>query len=308
MKVFTAGAAERRLVRGIAVLLAMMVLGGTAMAETPILFGQETVEVAQLTTPDRPQQLDGAFMQPESEGLLRDWRAEWLRDENIEMPHFAIDAGFFSGYVFRGIELTDDYVFQPAATIGWYGFTLTTWANMDLTDDRDEEFNFTWYDFNLDYTHRFGPVAATVGAVHYRFPIDTREATTELFAGLALWDCPLTPQIRAYYDVDEAEGWYLTADLAHTFPLPRLCERVPWAIEIAAGVGWADSDHNAFWYGVAEEGFTDFHSSVSLPVKVTHWFTVRPIITFTSVIDDELRDAVADSEVIVYGINFTFMF
>lgn len=304
----TRRAMERRFVRGIAVVLTMLVVTSVGVAQTPILVGQDVVEVAQLPVPERPQQMDGAFMQPEREGLLRDLRAESVRSRNVELPHAAIDAGFYSGYVFRGIEFNDEAVFQPAVTVGWYGFTLQAWGNIDLTNDNGNRGDFTWYDFNLDYTHRFGPVAGTLGFVHYQFPNTPRAATSEFYAGVALPDVPLTPQFKAYYDVDEADGWYLTFDLAHSIPLPRLMDRVPWAIEFAAGIGWADSDHNGYWYGVSSSRFVDFHSSLSLPIKLTHWFHVRPIVTYTRVLTSTLRSVAPDSDVIIFGINFTFLF
>lgn len=309
MTVSTRGAMERRFVRGIVVLLAMLVMASAGVAQTPLLVGQEPVDVSQLPMPERPQQMDGAFMQPEREGLLRDLRAEWVRERNMELPHFALDAGIYSGYVFRGLEANDDMVLQPAATIGWYGFTLQAWGNIDLDDDDTDSRNeFTWWDVSLDYTHRFGPVAATIGGIYYDFPNRGLPDTIEVFGGLALPECPLTPQIKAYYDIDEAEGWYFTFDLAHSIALPRLCDRMPWAIEIAAGVGYGTEDHNDYWYGESEDNFVDFHSSISLPVKVTHWFHVRPIVTYTSVLAGDLRDAAPDADVIIFGVNFTFLF
>ena len=295
-------------------ILAAAIIGaasGHAQAEsTPLMVVQASPgeTQAQARAPERPQQIDGTAAAGDRDGLLADIRAAAEERGGIEIPTLALDVGFFSKYVWRGIVLTDDPVAQPAVTVDWYGFSLNVWGNMDLTGVNDNRGQFNEVDFTFSYTRAFGPLEATVGVVHYYFPNTPFRQTTEFFAGLGLPDLLLTPSITAYFDVDEADGWYLTGDVGHSFELPKLFERFDWSIDLAAGFGWASAKHNAAYFGVDRSGWTDFHSSISLPVRLTHYLTITPLVAFTSVLDSRLRGAVDDADNVIFGINVTLLF
>ncbi len=282
-----------------------------ATAGVPVLFAQAATaeQLSQYSTPGRPQQVDGAAAAAnDQEGLLRELRQAGEEKFGFEMPTLAIDTGFFNKYVWRGIVLTDDPVMQPALTVDWFGFSLNIWGNMDLTGVNDNRGQFNEVDFTLSYAHQFGPVEASIGVVHYYFPNTAFDQTTEVFAGLALPDVLLSPSVTAYFDVDEADGWYVSADVGHSFELPPLFGRFDCSLDLTGGLGFASSKHNDFYFGVDESGWNDFHSSVSLPVKLNHWLTVTPLVSFTSVIDSSLRRAVVDDDNVVYGVNLTILF
>ena len=47
-------------------------------------------------------------------------------------PSAEMNVGFLSQYIWRGQAFTrDSLVIQPELTLGWYGFTLDIWANLD---------------------------------------------------------------------------------------------------------------------------------------------------------------------------------
>lgn len=260
-----------------------------------------------------PPPLPSAQQQPapDREGLLAEIRAAAADDEaddGYELPVASVDVGFLSKYVWRGIVITDDPVFQPSVNVDWLGLSLNIWGNLDLTGINDNRGDFNEVDFTLSYTKAFGPVEAGVGVVHYWFPNTAFPQTTELFATMALPDVPLTPSITAWFDVDEADGWYVSSDISHSLELPKLCGRFDWSLDASAGFGWASANHNNFYFGVNRSGWTDFHAALSAPVKLTHWLTAAPSISYTSLLDSQLRGAVADADNVVFGITFSVLF
>jgi len=50
----------------------------------------------------------------------------------------ALDSTFNSAYVWRGLRLNDEAVWQPSVSASWKGFTATLWGNVDLTDRNQE--------------------------------------------------------------------------------------------------------------------------------------------------------------------------
>jgi len=50
---------------------------------------------------------------------------------------FAFDATYASRYVWRGIVVTEDPVFEPSIEVGIGDVTLNVWANLDTTDVND---------------------------------------------------------------------------------------------------------------------------------------------------------------------------
>jgi len=220
----------------------------------------------------------------------------------------SLDTTFNSKYVWRGLLLTDDPVFEPSISIAWKGLSVNVWGNMDLTGVNGNRGDFNEVDVSVDYSMSLvGPLGGSVGMVFYTFPNTAFNSTTEFYAGLNL-DVPLSPSITAYFDVDEADGTYLTADIGHSFDLPQLADGVTWSLDLGLGFGWGSADYNRFYFGGGGSGWTDLHSSLSLPIQLGDHWTVTPSVGYHAVLDDDLRDAVANDDNVVYGISVTFSF
>lgn len=92
-----------------------------------------------------------------------------------EKPSASADMAIFSKYVWRGYELSDDsIVFQPSATVGYKGFSMNLWGNLDSDfDDMDTVTNdkteWTETDLTLSYDTSFGPVGLG-GGLHLLWP------------------------------------------------------------------------------------------------------------------------------------------
>ena len=85
-----------------------------------------------------------------------------------EEPKVEVDAEALvvSKYVWRGLEVNEDPVLQPALTVTYGGFSFNIWGNMDLTDFGEDECvytsdcesragQFTEIDLTLDYSRSF---------------------------------------------------------------------------------------------------------------------------------------------------------
>ncbi len=204
------------------------------------------------------------------------------------------DLSMFSGYVWRGISVTNRPVGQPNAYVafpaGTANVTVGGWANVDLGqyDDSDDfsqsggvsSFNLAEFDPWAEVSVPTGKATITGGVVGYLFPNDfgATEAlnTWEVYGkvGLAV---PLSPKLAVYYDVDKVNGAYLEGSVAHSVPLGS----VSLALGALAGLsaGQAEADDPEELNNFAENGFTHLDLSAGVPVPAG-MFTVTPVLHF----------------------------
>jgi len=225
-------------------------------------------------------------------------------EDEAEAPRlsFSVDAAYNSKYVWRGILLTDDPVFQPSVTAGYGGLSLNVWGNMDLSDINDQENKFSEVDCTLGYARAIDRLVLEAGAIYYAFPNTKFDSTSEVYVGAGL-DVLLQPGIRAYFDTDESEGAYFSAAIGHTFALDERLE-----LGLSAAIGYGNEKNNSFYHGVDEAAFTDASCSVSLPISFSESFSVTPSITLTTLLDDKIRDELEDDVNAVFGFTFSYGF
>ncbi|MBN2706949.1 MAG: MipA/OmpV family protein [Deltaproteobacteria bacterium] len=230
------------------------------------------------------------------------------------------EALLVSKYIWRGLEVNEDPVLQPSVTLGYGGFSLNLWGNLDLTDfGRDEcvytsdcesrAGQFTEIDLTLDYSHSFDKFTVGVGVIAYEFPNwEASEDTHEAYVSLA-YDTLMQPTLTVYYDFDEVEGFYANFSLAHSFSINEKL-----SVDLSGGIGYGDSDYNAFYFGIDDGALVDVNCGITLPFRLTEKITITPQLRLASVVDSDLRDAVADkaccdNETNLYGgiaIGFSF--
>ena len=127
-----------------------------------------------------------------------------------------IDTTVSSKYIWRGINLVDDPVFQPSVTASYKGLILSIWGNMELTNSNDQLGEFTEIDYVAEYTWSWNDLNLSVGVIHYQFPNIGPPTTTEVHGGLS-FDILLAPSLTVYQDVDLADGTYAALSISHTF-------------------------------------------------------------------------------------------
>ncbi len=202
-----------------------------------------------------------------------------------------VSADFFGKYVWRGQNLNDATVFQPGIGITYGGLTGSIWGSLDMTDENDNRYDFTEYDFSIDYSASLPVVEGagfSVGVINYRFPSLTPTSTTEVYCGFN-FDLPLSPSVTVYRDVDQADGTYVSFGVGHTFEkVFQLSTDIPVGMEIGASVGWADSKYNNFYWGVDNSKMNDLTLSLSFPLEVNGW-TVSPSVNYVTLLSNDIR-------------------
>lgn len=221
---------------------------------------------------------------------------------------FEITADFYSKYIWRGQNLSDDPVFQPSISAGYEGLTVSIWGNMDLTSINGNSGDFSELDYSLDYSAKmpwFEGAAYSAGVICYDFPGTESPDTTEVYWGLSL-DVPLSPSITVYHDVDEVEGSYVSLGFAHSIEkIGELGSVLPVAPEIDASLGWGSGSYNKYYWGIEQSKLNDIMFSGSFLLEVSGWM-VKPNLSYVTLLSDDIRDTGAygtDSDFFVVGIG-----
>jgi hypothetical protein len=202
------------------------------------------------------------------------------------------DLSMFSGYVWRGISVTNRPVGQPNAYVafpaGAANVTAGGWANVDLGqyDGSDElsqsggvsSFNLAEFDPWAEVSVPAGKATLTGGVVGYLFPNDigaTEDLNTWEVYGKVGLAVPLSPKLAVYYDVDKVNGAYLEGSVAHSVPLGSVAFALGALAGFSAGQAEATDELNNF----AENGFTHLDLSAGLPLAAGI-FSITPALHF----------------------------
>lgn len=223
----------------------------------------------------------------------------------------AFDATFNSKYVWRGMLLVDDAVMQPSATVGVGNFSLNVWGDFNFTDIKNKEGQFDEIDITLNYTIPVGDFSIPVGVIAYTFPGGAND-TYEGYLGVA-YNWIVTPSVVGYFDFDEFSGSvYVRGALDYGLDLPEVVSKVSWKLTAGASLAWGNGEYGKGYFGVDESHFADWSVYAGLPISFCKYFTVKPMITYTSLIDSEIRDAgkalYTEENNFFYGISLTASF
>lgn len=208
---------------------------------------------------------------------------------------------FYSKYIWRGQKVVDDWVLQPGVSTTMGGLTLGVWGNVDMTDENDEEWHCTEVDYYFDYSGDLAEgIGYSFGYIYYAFPQGSDD-TYEFYGGLN-FETLLSPSVTWYYDADEVEGSYVSFAVGHSFDeIAKLSEDVPVGMDIGLNIGWANSDYNAYYWGVTDDGFNDLTLSAGFPIQLGGW-TVSPSVNYVTLIDSDISDA-GDDDIVYAGIS-----
>jgi hypothetical protein len=204
------------------------------------------------------------------------------------------DLSLFSGYVWRGISVTNRPVGQPNAYMafpaGNASVTIGGWANVDLGryDDVDDfsqsggvsSFNLAEFDPWAEVSVPAGKATLTGGVIGYVFPNDFGATdalnTWEVYGKIGL-AVPLSPKLAVYYDVDKVNGAYIEGTVAQSVPLGAVSLSLGALAAVSAGQAEADDpdELNNF----AENGFTHLDLSAGVPFTAGI-FSITPVVHF----------------------------
>jgi hypothetical protein len=215
---------------------------------------------------------------------------------------FELRADYLSKYIWRGQNINNSSVLQPAISADACGFTGSIWGNMDLTNKSqtapDNAWEFSEFDYTLDYTAAMPDVNwlnFSVGIIYYWFPNTVFNPTTEIYGGLSL-NAPLSPSFKWYRDVDEIKGSYFQLGFGHMFEkLAVWSEKCYCGLQLGASVGWGNSAYNNGYFDVEGGHFNDLTLSAGLCVQIGSWM-VRPNVNYSTMLSDPIRQATDKSD------------
>lgn len=232
-----------------------------------------------------------------------------------DKPVAAASMGVFSKYVWRGYELSNDsVVVQPSVTVGYKGFTMNLWGNLDTDfDDRDpatadkKEWNET--DLTLEYARNFGPVRLGVGYIYYA--LDGVDDSEELYVSGGL-DMFLTPTLTVYREIAHTPQWYVRLGIGHSFELGKGV-----SLDLAGSVAYNYSDDEAFTKENTTEKYRCFHDgnlSAGLKIPWGKYLVVNPVLAYSFPLSETAKDHIratsfsGDSDFLYGGANVTLSF
>jgi hypothetical protein len=235
-----------------------------------------------------------------------------MAEEKIK---FGLSTDYYNKYIWRGQNISDKSVFQPAISVGAYGFTGSIWGNMDMTNKSltapDNAGEFSEYDFTLDYSGTIPSndwLGFSVGTIYYRFPNTAFEPTTEIYGGLSLPKVPLTPYFKWYRDVDEIKGSYFQLGIGHTVEkVMKWNENFYCDLALGASLGWGNSAYNRGYFGVSHSRSNDFTLSAGLPISIGTW-TVKPSVNYATMLSNSIRKATGKSDNVWFGVGISTSF
>jgi hypothetical protein len=208
---------------------------------------------------------------------------------------------------------------QPSITVGYKGFTVNLWGNLDTDrDDRDfttaDKTKWTETDFTLEYAHKFGPVKLAAGYIYYA--LDAIDDSQEVYLSAAL-DVPLTPTLTVYREVAHLPGWYFKLGLGHSFELGGGI-----SLDLAGSIGYYHSDDDAF-VEVDDtltptldkyRAFHDANLSVGLKVPLGKYLVLNPLVAYSFALSNDADNLITyagysgRSDFLYGGVNLTLNF
>ncbi len=222
---------------------------------------------------------------------------------------------FMSNYVWRGIKLSKDFVIQPSITVGYAGFSMNIWSNLDTNYYGNitggKKFKHTETDITLNYTHSFDKLSLTGGFIYYG--LDSVPDTQELYFS-ASYDVLLKPSLSLYYDIKEGKGGFLTASIGHSFELSK-----DIALNLGALLSYNLKNKLMSCEACTGKNFNNFYNaelSASVSIPLTKQISLTPKAAYSIALSSDSKTAIGamdvsqkDKKNIFYGgLNLSFNF
>jgi len=232
-----------------------------------------------------------------------------------ERPTGDFTVAAMSQYIWRGYEMSrHSIVVQPAAAIGYKGFSAGLWGNLDTrpyfagTTDTSHASSWNEGDFTISYTKKLGIFNLGAGYIYYSLGALNKDApdradAQEIFASVGL-NTLLAPTITAYKEIDHYRNWYFLLGISHTQDFTKrvslkiaatasyLLSTYADAVLFNAGAGYGGYPRFNGVAAATDDKFNNFHDgtvTLSLPVKVTGQLTVTPTVSYVFPLSEDAR-------------------
>ncbi len=198
---------------------------------------------------------------------------------------------FSSKYVWHGLNLVNDPVFQPGISFSSSGFTVSFWGSMELTNWNEPNYTrkpagrFCEIDTSVEYAGQLGQTGWNVGIIDYQYPGTGIERYREWFAGVSFDSAWGSPSISVNTGNNGHTGTYATLGLSQSVPA-RIgsAEALDFAMELIYG----DSRCNRFLYGHDGATFTDVHLTASAEFAMGKGWTLNPTLHYSTLLHSAL--------------------
>ena len=207
-----------------------------------------------------------------------------------EVPAADASVGFYSKYVWRGYELSEDsMVIQPSLSVSYMGFGANLWASLDTDLYGEETHKWVETDLTLSYDGSVGIVGYGVGWIYYAINADGDSDSQEFYGTLSL-DVLLAPSLTIYYDTDNFQNdVYVSLAIGHSF---ALSEEISLDLGLSAGYYLIND-----YYGAGDD-YSELHDgilSVALAFPLGEYVTISPELYWSFPLSSEAEDFYVDN-------------
>lgn len=231
-------------------------------------------------------------------------------------PTTDLTVSVLSAYISKGDELSrNSIVIQPQILLGYKGFSLTVWGNLDTrpylaetsTYKGDKRQNWTETDLTLAYNRSFGIVNTGIAYAYFgnaaywnsdntgAGPDQKDDQEVSLSLGL---NTVLSPNLKVGRSFDSTQIWYALLGLSHTFEF----NKVVGLTLAASGSYLISQDDNRLKVnsdgtdrradGSRNDRYNNFHDAVvslNLPIKPNSYLTITPQISYVFPMGDDAK-------------------
>ncbi|MEN8141623.1 MAG: hypothetical protein ABFR97_10415 [Thermodesulfobacteriota bacterium] len=234
-----------------------------------------------------------------------------------EKPEADLTIGAYSQYVWRGWALSkDSLVIQPSTTISYKGFAFNLWGNLDTKQYNaggNETHNFTETDMTISYDWSMASLDWGVGYIYYG--LDGADDSQEFYLSLSK-DILMAPALTIYRDTDSFPGWYVSAEIGHSF---SLTEAIALDLGFKASYLLADDESTYADPSDSSSAFSNLFDgvlSVSATIPVNDYISVTPEMYYSFPLSSDASDMLeadndgynADENIFYGGISASLSF
>jgi len=172
-----------------------------------------------------------------------------------------LDIPFSTQYVWRGLELNHQSVFQPAVRLNDQGVEVEAIGNMDLTGSNGNRGKFTRWIYRAGLARRSREGEVALSYIYYDNE-DVGYPKTQEVALEVRWGYPFFVGADVYWDFDNASGFYFNSSMG------MLIDIGPLRVIPRVGIGYATKKYQEFYFGVREDTFLDVTASLAAELNI----------------------------------------
>jgi hypothetical protein len=194
----------------------------------------------------------------------------------------------YSQYIWRGYELSkDSLVFFPQLTVGYKGFAVTTWVDLDTNYHNwapgEREFKLQETDVIVSYSNSYQPwkLNYTLGWILYDFQapgidengrlVDSKNQEIYLTLGL---DTLLKPTFSVYQEIEIGQAWYFSLGASHSFNVYK-----DWSLDLAGYVSYMHDQSGPKDTHIG--AFHDGNISAGLKIPINKYVWIKPNLQYS---------------------------